>query len=80
MSEKEKEVQIMSYDMRPIRKDLNEELIRLAKQHTVKRKRLEWLDKDILGKLRERNRLESEAAEIDLRIAHLKETLEGARK
>jgi len=66
--------------MQPIRENLNEELRRLAKQHTAKRKRLEWLDKDIQEKLRERNKLESEADEIDSRIAHLKETLEMARK
>ena len=75
-----KEAPIMSYDMKPVRERMNKELRRLAKQHTANRKRLEWLDKDIQKKLRERNKLISETDEIDSRIEHLKEVLEKARK
>ena len=68
------------YDMKPIRKKLNQEQRQLAKQHSANRKRIEWIDKDILKKLGERNRLQSETDEIDSRITHLKKVLETARK
>ena len=68
------------YDMRPIRKSLNKELRQLAKQHSTSRKRLEWLDKDIQKKLRERNKIESETDDIDSKITHLKGVLKKARK